>query len=277
MDFISKYPLPLREIITTPMIFREALPQFDKLPFPTLLAIRDLAEFAGHNYGALRTAISRARASGELESFLDQNGVTRFRLTKLQKSVSDVVVNWQNRPHGFILAVFSFRKDDEKERRATREILRYFGFKKLAQNTYINGMIATAGLEAEMERLKLNKNLYIFRCPQVDSPELLERLKNIFDIEKRARELSEFETDLKVFLNESSLTGDEFARRVFYAGPLHYSKCFVEEPPLPVSVLPEGYPLKRLLDFFDSIIRRCGREITIYYLKLNNQEGNRNG
>lgn len=274
MDFIRKYPLPLKEIITTPMIFREALPQFEGLPFPTLLAIRDLAEFAGHNYGALRTALSRARAAGELESFLDQNGITRFKLTKLQKSVSDVVVSWQKRPEGFTLAVFSFRKDDEKERRTTREILKYFGFKKLAQNTYINGMIDTAGLEAEMERRKLNKNLYVFHCLQVDSPALLERLRNIFDVENRTRELSEFETDLKMFLNEPSLSGDEFARRVFYAGPLHYSKCFVEEPPLPASVLPEDYPLKKLQDFFDSIIRTRGKEITTYYLKLNNQGEN---
>lgn len=138
-------------------------------------------------------------------------------------------------------------------------------------------MIATASLEAEMERLKLDKNLYMFRCPQVDSPGLLERLRNIFNVEKRARELSEFETDLKAFLNEPSLTGDEFARRVFYAGPLHYSKCFVEEPPLPASVLPEGYPIGKIQDFFDSIIKRRGREITTYYLKLNNRGGNRNG
>lgn len=269
MDFIRKYPLSLKEIIATPMIFRESVPLFDGFPFPTLLSIRDLAEFAGHNYGSLRTAISRARASGELESFTDQNGVTRFRLTKIQKSVSDVVVNWQNRPQGFTLAIFSFRKDDEKERRTVREILKYFGFKKLAQNTYINGMITTEGLDAEMKRLKLDKNLYIFNCPKVDSPGLLERLSKIFDMEKRARELSEFETDLKEFLNESSLAGDEFARRVFYAGPLHYTKCFVEEPPLPASVLPEGYPIRTLQEYLDSIIRIRSREITSYYLKFN--------
>lgn len=274
MDFVNKYPLSLKEIITTPMIFREAVPQLEGFPFPTLSAIRDLAEFAGHSYGTLRTAISRTRASGELKSFQDKNGVTRFKLTKLQKSVSNVVINWQNRPQGFTIVVFSFRKNDEKERRIVREILKYFGFKKLAQNTYINGMIDTTGMETEIEQRKLDQNLYIFRCPEVDSPGLLERLRKIFDVEKRARELSEFETDLKAFLNESSLREDEFARRVFYAGPLHYSKCFVEEPPLPASVLPEGYPLGTLQDYLNSIIRKRSREITSYYLKFSNQGGN---
>ncbi len=269
MDFVRKYPLSLKEIITTPMIFREAVPQFDGLPFPSLPAIRDLAEFSGHNYGSLRTAISRARRSGKLESFRDHNGITRFRLTKLQKSVSNVVVNWQDRPQGFTLAVFSFRKEDEKERRTVREILKYFGFKKLAQNTYINGMFNTEGLEAEIEHRKLHKNLYLFHSLQVDSPGLLDQLRKIFDVEKRALELSEFETDLKEFVNESAHAGDEFARRIFYAGPIHYSKCFVEEPPLPASVLPEGYPLIRLQNYLDNIIRIRGREILTYYLKLN--------
>ena len=262
MDFISKYPLSLKEIITTPMIFRETVPQLKGFPFPTLSAIRDLTEFAGHSYGTLRTAISRTRASGELNNFQDKNGVKRFRLTKLQKSVSNVVVNWQNRPQGFTLVVFSFRKDDEKERRTVREILKYFGFQKLAQNTYINGMIDTTGMETEMKHRKLDRNLYVFRCPEVNSPGLLKRLRKIFDIENRARELSEFETDLKAFLSEPSIRGDEFARRVFYAGPLHYSKCFVEEPPLPASVLPEGYPLGTLQDFYSSIIRIRSSEIT---------------
>ena len=95
----SKYYLTALTSATSPereiaAITSEAVPQFEGLPFPTLLAIRDLAEFAGHNYCTLRTAISRARASGELESFLDQNA---YRVEK--KKIAEVVADELDRKY----------------------------------------------------------------------------------------------------------------------------------------------------------------------------------
>ena len=51
-------------------------------------------------------------------------------------------------PEGFLIGVFSFRAPEEAKRRAARETLLHFGFKRIAQNTYINGVIDTSGLEA---------------------------------------------------------------------------------------------------------------------------------
>ena len=74
MDFKRKYPLQLQHILITPMIFRENVLLFRELPYPTLNGIRDLAEYAGFSYSAVRTALSRVRAKGEIETFKDEKG-----------------------------------------------------------------------------------------------------------------------------------------------------------------------------------------------------------
>ena len=111
-SFIRRHPLSLREVIATPMIFREYVEGFEGLPFPRSAIIQDLAAFGGHGPGAVRTALSRLRMAGELVSFIDPSGVVRFRFTKSQKSVSGVVRAWPARPEGFHIGVFSLRALD---------------------------------------------------------------------------------------------------------------------------------------------------------------------
>src|SRR4030042_1558108 len=175
-SFKRRHPLSLQEIIAAPAIFHEYVPDLSGLPFPRAAVIHDLAAFAGFSPGAVRTAMSRLRAAGELESFIDEAGVTQS-----QKTISGVVRAWPERPEGFLIGVFSFRAPEEAERRAVRETLRHFGFKRFAQNTYINGMIDTAGLETEMRNAGVADRSYVFRRPQIDDPALLRRLAAVFD------------------------------------------------------------------------------------------------
>jgi DNA-binding transcriptional regulator PaaX len=267
-SFIRRHPQSLQEVIATPLIFREYVPGLEGLPFPRSAIIRDLAAFAGHSPGALRTALSRSRAAGELVSFVDPSGVTRFRLTEMQKSVSNVVRAWPERPEGFLIGVFSFSAPEEAKRRAVREILLHFGFKRIAQNTYINGMIDTSGLEAEMKRVQAADRFYVFRCPEIDDPALLRRLAEVFDVEGRKRALEDFLDELAAFLEEPGIDGMEFGRRAFYAGPVHHRISFVEEPPIPARILPPGYPLSELRSYLDSAITARRGDIVRYYRTL---------
>jgi DNA-binding transcriptional regulator PaaX len=265
--FIRRYPLSLREVITTPMIFRESVPGFEHLPFPTMDVIRDLAALAGHGGGALRTAMSRARVSGELE-VVEEAGARRFRLTPMQQSVSRVVRGWQSRPEGFIVGVFSFHAREEAERRTVRESLMYFGFKRIAQNTYINGMIDTTGLEAELARAGVADRFYLFRCPSIDDEALLARLAEVFDVKGRARALERFRADVEAFLEEPGIDGMELGRRVFYMGPVQHRICFTEEPPIPARILPESYPLAGLMAYLGGLMARRWESIETYYRTL---------
>jgi DNA-binding transcriptional regulator PaaX len=250
------------------MIFRENIPGFERLPFPSADIIRDFAALSGHDYGALRTAISRARASGELKDFVDKAGVRRFRLTPMQESVSRVVRDWRTRPDGFIVGVFSFHAREEAERRAVRESLQYFGFKRIAQNTYINGMIDTSGLEAELARAGVADRFYLFRCPSIDDKALLARLAEVFDVKGRARTLERFRADLEAFLEEPGIDEMEFGRRVFYMGPAQHRICFTEAPPIPARILPESYPLAGLMTYLRGVITDRWESIEKYYRTL---------
>lgn len=267
-SFIRRHPLSLQEVIATPMIFREYVPGFEGLPFPRSAIIQDLAAFAGHRPGALRTALSRLRTTGEIVRFVDPSGVTRFHLTEAQRSVSGVVRAWPERPEGFLIGVFSFRAPEEAKRRAVREILLHFGFKRIAQNTYINGMIDTAGLEAEMKRVGAADRFYVFRCPEIDDPTLLGRLAEVFDVEERRRTLEGFREELAAFLEEPGIDAMEHGRRLFYAGPVHHRISFAEEPPIPARILPPGYPLSELRSYLDSSIKARRSDVVHYYRRL---------
>ncbi len=215
----------------------------------------------------LRSA-KRDRTAGGISSFVDSTGRTRFRLTSLTSSVGDVVRAWQSRPEGLIVAVFSFRKEEEKARRSVRDILRYFGFKRIAQNTYVHGMIDTSGMELEVTRAGATRKLFIFRCPKVDDPALRDRLLSVFNLRGRVRVLTQLSRDLHAFLEESGIDGMEFGRRALYAGPVHYRTCFVEEPPLPADFFPANYPMKELAGYLRTAAEARWIDVIGYYRTL---------
>ncbi len=56
--------------------------------------------------------------------------------------------------------------------------------------------------------------------------------------------MEEFYEDLNNFL----IPGDDILQRFIYAGPVYFNICFVDEPQLPESYMPENYPLKKIID-----------------------------
>jgi hypothetical protein len=76
--------------------------------------------------------------------------------------------------------------------------------------------------------------------------------------------LARFRDDLSAFLDAAELDGDELARRLFYAGPVHYRMTYVEEPPFPASYLPDAYPLGELLEFIPKMAERRAQALRRY-------------
>ena len=199
--FKEKYPLTMQEALGNLMVFRENIPIFSGMPYPSMNGIRKFAEYAGYSYGTIRTALSRARAAGTIESFKDDQGITRFKQGTLYRSISNTVISWKNRPEGYLLAVFSFKTEQEKERQTVRQILTDFYFKKIAQNVYINGRIETNGLMQEFRSEGLDKNIMLFHCENTKDEALRERILEVFDIKARSAKLMEFRSDFLEFLN----------------------------------------------------------------------------
>lgn len=265
MRFLHKYPVALNELLIAPLVFRENLPLLHDLPEVSGEVMRDLAEFGGHRGGAVRTAMSRLRASGAIVAVAGGD-VTRYRIGPFGRSIGTAVKRRFERPEGFLLAVFSFAAGDARERQVVREALRAHGFQKLAQNVYINGQIDTAELERIIRDEGLGDHFFLFRSDDRD-PARDHRLAALFDVKKRAASLRRFEADLRAYLEEPGIGDDEFARRFLAAGPVHYRVTFVEEPPLPARCLPADYPLERLQAYVELTPER-GRALVQHYRRL---------
>lgn len=267
MSFLDRHAVSLNELLIAPLVFRATTPLLADLPHATPAVMRDLAEFAGHGAGAIRTALSRLRSSGAIETFVAA-GVTRHRIGALADSISGVVQRRFERPEGYVLAIFSFEAGDARERQLVRDALRGHGFQKLAQNVYINGQIDTAGVERVVHEHGLSEHLFLFRCPDEPDPARDRRLMQLFDVKGRARVLARFERELHEFLHAPGVTGDEFARRYLAAGPAHYRVTFADEPALPARCLPADYPLERLVPYAEPTGARA-RTVVDYWRRMN--------
>jgi DNA-binding transcriptional regulator PaaX len=267
-DFREAYPISAKAAVYTPVIFRAGLEFLVDLPWPSLEGIRDFAHFANIGESAIRTALSRAKADGGLLVQRDKAGTNRYHMAASRFEMGKAVIHGEARPEGFIIAVFSFKSEDTNERAAIRDLLKDFGFKKLAQNTYINGCIETSGLKAAAREQGLDKNLYLFTCPDIDDRDLVGKILDLFDFEAKKKELAEYLSLLRDFLPEG-LPDAELARRLLYTGPVHYERSEVGEPPFPAKYLPADYPLKEIQSFYARRLEEGRGKILEYYSAVN--------
>jgi DNA-binding transcriptional regulator PaaX len=266
--FMGKYGLSAREAVCTPMILIDGAFKGSGLPYPTMRHIKDLAEFARIAPNAVRTSLSRLHKDGRIAILRDKAGSTRYRMTEASMDMGTAALDRMNQEPGYLLAIFSFTRDDAAERSFVRETLKYYGFKKLAQNTYINAPIATESLRAAMREAKLEKNLYLFRCADVEDADLTGKILSLFGIEERGEFLNEFYRDLRGFLDTTRLDDGEIIHRLCYAGPVQWKVCFMDEPPFPLEHLPKDYPLARIISFYDHFIEKYRPLFRKYYLGL---------
>ncbi len=268
MSFKSLYPLTPKAAIYAPLTFRMGLDFLSDVPETSLNGIRDLAGFAAIGDGAIRTALSREKAAGLIISEKDSKGVTRYRMAQRQFDMGRAAIERHNR-QGFLLAVFSFTDNAVSERKAVRETLQNYGFRKLSQNTYINGEIETEGLLESMREFGLEESFYLFHCPEIDNPELIRKILTLFNIKTRAEELRNFHTQMKTFLSEAALSDHETARRILYLAPIQYEICQINEFPIPAKYLPENYALQDIQRYYHQFIERHQSQLKEYYQRVN--------
>jgi len=266
--FMAAYPLTAKAAVHTPLVFRAGLASFESLLWPSIEGIRDFARFAGIEDGAIRTALSRAKAEASLLVEADPEGRNRYRLAPATLAMGMALIHSEQRPEGFLLAIFSFKQEDNEERSALRGLLKAYGFRKLAQNAYIHGRIETESLRAAIRELGLEEHLFLFTCPAIEDEDLVARILSLFDIEGRRRMLRDYLARLTSFLPDG-LSGDELARRLLYVGAVHYELIETSEPPFPARLLPEGYALDGIRSLYGRKIAEGERAMFAYYEKTN--------
>jgi len=267
---MKAFPLSARAAVHTPLVFRAGLYAADGLPWPSLEGIRDFAHFAGIEDGAIRTALSRSKRDGSLLVEADPAGRNRYSLAPATFAMGTAQIRADQRPEGFLLAVFSFTTPEQEERASLRALLKSFGFRKLAQNTYIHGRIETEGLHAAIRGLGLENNFFLFTCPDIDDENLVARVLSLFDLESRRKKLGEYFSLLKDFLPEElsrvAASSDEFARRLLYVGAVHWEHVEASEPPIPAKYLPADYAFKEIQAFYGQQLEK-GRAATLGYFR----------
>jgi DNA-binding transcriptional regulator PaaX len=268
MAFLKDYPFSAKEAVYTPIIYRFGLEMPATVPFPTLNGIRDLATFAGISDAAIRTAISRANADGSILKFKVQSR-THYTIAPSTFEMGMTTISRDKQAEGFVIAVFSFTKDAESERAVVRETLKNYGFKRLAQNTYINGRIDTKGLLEAMRKFGLEKHLYLFHCPDIDDHDLIHKILDLFELEKRKSDLEHFYQQMVGFLTETGLSDDELGRRMLYFGAIFWTVCEVDEPPIPQKYLPSDYPMPKIRAFYNAFVEENKSKLIQYYIKVN--------
>ena len=278
--FMKAFPLTARAAVHTPLVFRAGLYASDGLPWPSLEGIRDFAHFAGVEDGAIRTALSRGKRDGSLLVEADSAGRNRYFLAPETFAMGSAQIRADQRPEGFLLAVFSFTTPEQEQRASLRALLKSFGFRKLAQNTYIHGRIETAGLNAAIRELGLEKNFFLFTCPDIDDENLVARVVSLFDLESRRKELDDYLGLLRDFLPEkispgavagdavsdNAAEGDEFARRLLYVGAVHWEHVEASEPPIPSKYLPADYAFREIQAFYGRRLEE-GRTAMLEYFR----------
>lgn len=267
--FLKDYPFTAKECVFTPILYRYGIEMPESVPFPSLNGIRDLAKFAGISDTAIRTAISRAKADGSILEYKDENGHSRYTIAPATYEMGMATIAREKQPEGFIVAVFSFTKDAISERSVVRETLKNYGFKRIAQNTYINGRIDTTGLVDAMRKFGLEKNLYLFHCPDIDDQDLLQKIVDLFELEKRKEKLEQFYQHMVGFLTEPGLDDDEIGRRLLYFGAIYWTECELGEPPIPQKHLPSNYPIGKIRSFYGQYIAENMPKLIQYYVKVN--------
>jgi hypothetical protein len=295
---MAAFPLTAKAAIHTPLVFRAGLFSADGLPWPSLEGIRDFARFAGIEDGAIRTALSRAKREGSVLAQADGARGARYVLAPETFARGVAQVRADQRPEGFLLAVFSFSTPEQEERASLRALLKSYGFHKLAQNTYIHGRIETESLMAAIRELGLERNFFLFTCPDIEDEGLVARVLSLFDLESRRKELDNYLALLKDFLPDELLrkanagdravgrqeadglaagddtsgdqaageqaAGDEFARRLLYVAAVHWERVEASEPPIPARHLPAGYAYGEIQTFYGHRLQE-GRPAMLKY------------
>lgn len=267
--FFKRYPVPLREALLSPLVFHYGVPLLAAAPPPGQAILRDTALFAGHRDGAIRTALSRMRDSGELERYQDAAGRECYRLNAMYRVINAVVSNDQ-RSDGIIVAVTAFHKGEESERKYLRQLLQYTGFKPLVRNVYVNGAVDTAPVEAALKERGLRDRLWLFPSMATDDA-LIKRLRDLFNVDQRVETLQTLCADYQAFLFEPGIDGREFARRVLYAGPVEYWQLVIAEPPLPKAVLPQDYPFEKARSYLPRAMAERAADLVQHYRRMAGQ------
>lgn len=270
MSFLEKYPVVTHEILHFPMMFPVTFKKLyiPGIPYASLDFLYRFGTFHGLSEGTVRTALSRMKKSEDI-ALVNSDDKVRYRVSALQL---EAMQNFQNRKQklrkGYLIAVYSFEKQQEKERREIRSMLEYAGFIRFAQNAYINMQIDEIELRKNLQTAALSGNVYLFNVDTIKDDEMA-KLAVAWKIPERALFLEEFYRDMVAFVDEADGTEADIFNRVGTAWVAYILHVNNTELPLPEAMLPKDYAADKIQKYLNKQSMQYGKKMLDYYLKEN--------
>lgn len=264
--FPGKYGVSTNELLHFPMMFSESMKglHVPGVPLVRLEFLYEVCGYFGISEGSVRTALSRMKKMGVVETIKTADS-TRYRVSPMQIEVmNNFTKRLKKKEKGFVIAIYSFEKHQEKERISTRTLLQYAGFVRFAQNSYINMRIDQVEFRKKLEEMGVSANVFLFNVDEV-ADEDLGRMADAWKIPRRSAFLDVFFEDLKAYYTASDGSdADVFIRQAgaWVAFVIHVHGT---EPPLPDALLPKNYAFEKIMGYLTKMSLRDGRKMMRYY------------
>jgi DNA-binding transcriptional regulator PaaX len=245
--------LTAQEVAHAMPVLQSVHPALKSAPPPRLATIRQLAERCGVRDGALRTALSRACASGSLGA---DDG--RYRLGPVSVEQAAAARSLLNRVHGYTLGVVL--EGEQVDLPRLRDVFDRLGFRPLQRSVWVGARTADDRLSTALKRERLGGAVVVFQADEVDA-EARDRLARLWDLNKRASELRKFHRQLIGYLTERRISAREAAWRCVEAAPVWYRIAIHDEPPFPLDLSGADYPLDALNAAWREHLTAMAREL----------------
>ncbi|MDF2504109.1 hypothetical protein [Clostridium sp.] len=266
--FIEKYPLQVSSVIIAPIAQKFYFPKALKLPFPNLKGMYHLAEYFNIPKTSIRVTLSRMKKKGEIDCFTDKEGIVRYKMTKMMTLISKHALLF-GKSKGFTLAVFNFKKENDKERYRIREILNAFGFRKLAQNVYLNIRVDSENIMQEIAKWDLEDNIYLFNCNDIKDPSMISRIRLLWKLDQWNDKLNEFYEDLKIYFSFDDLSDEEVYKRYSYGYSVFFVYFYEKHPLVPSGFMKEDYALVKVMELLQYTLDNYTDNIAKHYKLIN--------
>lgn len=208
------------------------------------------------------------KKAGDITSYKDGTTV-RYEAADLQKErMKNVLSRKKKRIPGFILAVYSFQAEQEKERALTRSLLEYTGFIRIAQNSYINSRENISELRKNLEKHKLLKHIFLFEIDKISEHEL-NKLSILWDVDNKNRFLQEFFHDLKIFFKQWDGSAEDWVNRLGAAWIVYVIYVQNKEILLPPAMLPKDYPYADMEKYMKQMNKKNNRQFISHIRSIN--------
>lgn len=270
MDFLEKYPVKTHEVIHYPLMVSDLLKRY-RIPgihHASLSFIYSFCSFFKIKEGTVRTNLTRMKKAGDITSYKEGERI-RYEAADLQKErMKNVLSRKKKRPPGFILAVYSFQAEQEKERVLARSLLEYTGFVRIAQNSYINSRENIQELKKNLEKHELMDYMFLFEIDKISHHEL-SKLSIAWDVENKNKFLQEFFTDLKTFFEQWNGSAGDWVNRLGAAWIVYVMYVQNREIPLPIHMLPKDYPYAEIEKYMNQMNKRNYRQFLAHIRSVN--------